>query len=140
MINNEQVLRDYHATVTRYTLTDDKKNARDVYIKHLIESYTVKEYGKLIDIIGIEYISLPEDNQRDEAELVMDVFASLLFAMQDYDELRELTKDMPKSGLINLLLMSAVTCEDNPEYHEDYMTCFTDIEDRKIDKEEYINA
>lgn len=140
MIDNEQVLRDYNATVARYLITDDKKNARDVYLNHLITSYTVEEYGKLIDIIGIEYISLPEDNQNNQAELVMDVFASLLFAMKDYNDLRELVEDMPKSGLIGLLLSGADTCEKYPEYHEELMTCFVDIEDRKIDKEEYIDA
>lgn len=140
MIDNEQVLREYNATVARYLITDDKKNARDVYLNHLISSYTVEEYGKLIDIIGIEYISLPEDSQGKQAELVMDVFASLLFAMEDYNELRELVEDTPKSSLINLLLTGATLCEEEPWFHKELMTSFIDIADSKIDEEEYINA
>lgn len=138
MIDTEKVLSDYNVTCTRYLITDDKKNTRDVYLKHLMESY--KDYDKLVDVIGIEYISLPEDSQRDLSELTIEVLASLLFAGKYYDDLRELVQGESCTDLIDLLLTSAEVCEYYPQYHKELMECFGYVSDKAIDKEGYINA
>jgi len=141
MIDTDQVLREYTVSCTRYLITDDKMNARDVYLKHLIESYSTVDYDKLIDIIGLEYISLPEDSQRGLSVFTMDVLASLLFAGENYSELRQLVDGVPQSNLIQLLLTGASAAEKHPRFHEDLMGCFvTGVQDRTLDKEEYINA
>lgn len=140
MIDTEKALEDYTITCERYMITDDKKNTRDAYLQHLMESYAAEDYNKLIDVIGIEYISLPSDNQGHFAELTIDVLASLLFACKDYDGLRELVEDKPLTSLIGLLLSSAELCEEEPSYHREFMECFGYSTDKAIDKEGYINA
>ena len=140
MIDTDQVLREYTVSCTRYLVTDDKENARDVYLQHLVESNTSEDYDKLIDVIGVEYISLPEDSQRDLAGFTMDVLATLLFASKHYDDLRELVDDTPQSSLIGLLLTGADVCERHPKYHKELMECFGYVSDKAIEKEGYINA
>lgn len=138
MIDADKVIEDYNITCERYLITDDKKNARDVYLKHLMESY--KEYDKLVDVIGIEYISLPENNQSALSELTIEVLASLLFAGKYYDDLRELVQGESWTELIRLLLTGAELCEYYPQYHKELMECFGYVSDKAIDKEGYINA
>lgn len=140
MIDIEKVLEDYTITCERYLITDDKKNTRDAYLKYLIESYTSEDYDKLIDVIGVEYISLPSDNQRHFAELTIDVLASLLFASKHYDDLRELVENQPLTNLIGLLLTGADVCEKHPEFHRELMECFGYVSDKAIEREGYINA
>lgn len=139
-IDVDVVKQDFNTTVSRWLITTDKKNARDVYLAHLIQKYDNNEYGKIINILGLEYLTYADDMQLKIAELVMDVLSALLFVAGEFDEFHKLQTEEEYTSLGLLMRQAIKVIESQKSTIDEWIECFTDIEDSRLEEEGYTYA
>lgn len=139
-IDVDVVKQDFNTTVSRWLITTDKKNARDVYLAHLIKKYDNNEYGKVINILGLEYLTYADDMQLKIAELVMDVLSALLFVGGEFDEFHKLQTEKEYTSLGLLMRRAIKVIESQKSTIDEWIECFTDIEDSRLEEEGYTYA
>jgi hypothetical protein len=139
IIDEDKVKTDLGVSMARWLLTEQKKNARDVYLCYLVETYKGKQYGRLVNIIGQEYLNYNDDMQQETAELIMDVLSTLLFFAGEFDEFRKLQTKKENTSLGLLLMNSIEAVESGMATVEDFKEAFY-VPDRFIEEEGYINA
>lgn len=139
-IDVDVVKQDFNTTVSRWLITTDKKNARDVYLAHLIQKYDNNEYGEVINILGLEYLTYADDMQLKIAELVMDVLSALLFVGGEFDEFHKLQTEEEYTSLGLLMRQAIKVIESQKSTIDEWIECFTDIEDSRLEEEGYTYA
>lgn len=137
-LNKEQILDDYRMTIHRFTLTEYKKNARDVYLSHLVSNYSPKQYKKIGRMLGEEFKNSYPNNY-EISLFTLEIIASLLFLANEFEAFNKLTSQVKVDNNLLRLLKNGIKAVDYGITNiKDFRECFTKVEDMHLEEEQYL--